>query len=86
MKKKTIRELMIERGFKMTPIDHPIYNTNQSISFITIRNSSKKDKVFGIIILLFKKALLKSIFSFVWLINNIKDLLFPWNLLGIWWK
>jgi len=24
--------------------DHPIYNTNQSISFITIRNSSKKDK------------------------------------------
>ena len=44
MKKKTIRELMIERGFKMTPKDHPIYNTNQSISFISMRNSSKKDK------------------------------------------
>ena len=44
MKKKTIRELMIERGFKMTPKDHSIYNSNQSISFITIRNSSKKDK------------------------------------------
>ena len=35
---------MIERGFKMTPKDHPIYKTNQSISFITIRNSSKIDK------------------------------------------
>ena len=42
--KKTIRERLIEKGFKMTPKDHPIYNTNQSISFVTIRNSTKNNK------------------------------------------
>ena len=41
MKKKTIRELMIERGFKMTPKDHPIYSRGPSIRFISKNNKKK---------------------------------------------
>ena len=42
--KKTLKERLIEKGFKMTPEDHPIYKTNQSISFVPIRKTSKNDK------------------------------------------
>ena len=42
---ETIDErLYRELGVIPVSQDHPIYNTNQSISFISMRNSSKKDK------------------------------------------
>ena len=48
-KQPKIEETIDERLYRESGVipvskDHPIYNTNQSISFITMRNSSKKDK------------------------------------------
>jgi|TARA_X000000368_G_C22714308_1_gene572423 hypothetical protein len=43
MKKKTLKERLIEKGFKMTPENHPIYNLGPSIYFVSKKPLNKKN-------------------------------------------